>query len=148
MFDLVFRNSTKNRRFSQAFFERILRAAQKSLKLKKATYEISISLVGEQRIRSLNKQYRKKDAVTDVLSFPLGGEDLTGYNKKALGDLFLCVPFARRAARNESMTLDTKLAWMTVHGLLHLLDYDHERSSEAARTMAALEKKILKSIDR
>jgi rRNA maturation RNase YbeY len=148
MFDLVFRNSTKNRRFSRAFFERILTTAGKSLKLEKATYEISINLVGEQRIRSLNKQYRNKDKATDVLSFPLGAEDLAGYNKKALGDLFLCVSFAERAAQDEGMELDTKLAWMTVHGLLHLFGYDHERSPRDEQIMAALEKKILRSIAR
>lgn len=145
-FDLVFRNTTKNHRFSQKFFERILAAAAKKMGLKKGIYEISIALVGEQRIRSLNKKYRRKDKVTDVLSFPLGAESLTGYNTKALGDLFLCVPFAIRAAKHENMPLDEKLAWMTVHGLLHLAGYDHERSDHESEAMAALEKKILSDI--
>lgn len=146
MWDLVFRNTTHTKRYNQAFFERILDAAGRVLRLKKATHEISINLVGERRIRSLNKRYRRKDKPTDVLSFPLGGDDLARYNTKALGDLFLCVPFAAQAARREGMTLDTKLAWMAVHGLLHLLDYDHERSEREAHAMAALEKKILRSI--
>lgn len=148
VFDLVFRNSTKNRRFSQAFFERILDSAGRTMRLKKGIYEISINLVGDRRIRSLNKRYRRKDAATDVLSFPLGGAGPAGYNEKALGDLFLCVPFAERAARQEGMALDAKLAWMTVHGLLHLAGYDHERSRRDEEIMMALEKKILRSIDR
>jgi len=146
MWDVVFRNTTRTKRYPQAFFDRILEVAGKKMRLEKATYEISINLVGEQRIRSLNKKYRHKDTVTDVLSFPLGAEDLTGYNKKALGDLFLCVPFAARAARSEGMSLDKKLAWMTVHGLLHLAGYDHEKSDREAEAMAALEKKILSDI--
>lgn len=146
MFDLVFRNSTRNKRYTQAFFERILGIAGRALRLKKGTYEISINLVGERRIRELNKRYRRKDAVTDVLSFPLGAEALRGYNEKALGDLFICLPYAYTCAKRENMTLDAKMAWLTVHGLLHLLGYDHERSPEDEKKMFALEKKVLRAI--
>jgi probable rRNA maturation factor len=146
MWDLVFRNTTSNKRYAKAFFDRVLSAASRTLSLPSVTHEISINLVGDQRIRSLNKRYRQKDAVTDVLSFPLAEEAVPGYTVKALGDLFLCVPYAERAARHEGIALDTKMAWMTVHGLLHLLGYDHEQSDAAARRMADLEQKILKSI--
>lgn len=142
--DLVFRNTTRDRGFAAPFFEDIMQTVFKVLGKKGADVEVSVSLVGEDRIRSLNRKFRKKDKVTDVLSFPLGEDALTGYTSvRTLGDLFICMPYARMAARREGMSFAHKLQWLTVHGVLHLLGYDHERSSKDAAVMERLERKIL-----
>ena len=142
MIDLVFRNSTRERVLPRSFFERIVRLGL-AIAGVRGRVALSINLVGIRRMRVLNRIYRKRDKATDVLSFPLGETQQNGYTERTLGDLFLCIPVARAAARREHIGLPGKMAWLTVHGLLHLLGYDHERSPHQAARMVALERKIL-----
>ncbi len=143
--DLVFRNTTRDRRFAAPFFKNIIQKAFNVLGKKRQDIEMSVSLVGERKIQALNREFRKKDAITDVLSFPLGEDVLTGYTSvRTLGDLFVCMPYARATARREGMKIEDKLAWLVVHGILHLLGYDHERSGKDAAAMERLEQKILR----
>ena len=143
--DLVFRNTTHDRGFAAPFFKDIMQTVFKVLGKKSADLEVSVSLVGEDRIRSLNRKFRKKDKVTDVLSFPLGEDALTGYTSvRTLVDLFICMPYARAVARREGMPIKRKLQWLIVHGVLHLLGYDHEDSAKEAAVMERLEQKILR----
>jgi rRNA maturation RNase YbeY len=72
-------------------------------------------------MRTLNRRYRGKDRTTDVLSFPPGGGD-TGF----LGDLVVSAPEARRQARSAALPLPAVMEKLLLHGLLHLLGYDHE----------------------
>ena len=145
--DLVFRNTTSDKGFNAQFFKDIIQRVFRSLGKKSPNQEISVSLVGEDKIRSLNLKFRKKDSVTDVLSFPLGEDALTGYTSvRTLGDLFICVSYARMTARRESMPIERKLQWLTVHGVLHLLGYDHEGSAKEAAVMERLEQKILRQL--
>ncbi|MEK7525581.1 MAG: rRNA maturation RNase YbeY [Patescibacteria group bacterium] len=145
--DLVFRNTTSDKSFNAQFFKDIIQRVFKALGKKSPNLEISVSLVGEYKIRSLNRKFRKKNSVTDVLSFPLGEDALTGYTSvRTLGDLFICMSYARTAARRESMPIEHKLQWLTVHGVLHLLGYDHERSAKEATVMERLEQKILRQL--
>jgi probable rRNA maturation factor len=141
--DLVFRNSTKTRTFGEAFFRLYIK---KTLSLTKESddQEVSVNLVGPQRIRSLNRMHRHKDRPTDVLSFPLGESTVPGYTKRILGDIFICPAYAIARAREEKISLKDKMAWLMVHGMLHLLGYDHEQSSKEARRMEKLENLILK----
>ncbi|MCX6363686.1 MAG: rRNA maturation RNase YbeY [Actinobacteria bacterium] len=97
--------------------------------------EASVELVGERRIRVLNGEYRGREEVTDVLSFPLeeagdkpgpaaaGGP--TG-PPRLLGDVVVCARQALRQARADSLPAALELALLLVHGTLHLLGYDHE----------------------
>ena len=101
---------------------------------------LSVRVVGVVRSRSLNARYRHKDKPTNVLSF--GGAGSTPDGLHYLGELVVCAPVVAREARNQGKSLPSHWAHMTVHGVLHLLGFDHEHESEAAK-MAAREIQIL-----
>jgi len=108
--------------------------------LKQADAELSIALVGNAEIRRLNARYRKKDYPTDVLSFPV--EDRLIVGDRLLGDVIISVPKARAQAKERRRTLDEEMTTLLIHGVVHLLGYDHERSAKDARIMSRLEKKV------
>jgi probable rRNA maturation factor len=81
---------------------------------------VTVAVVSDARIRALNRRYRRKVHVTDVLSFP---SDAPGY----LGDIVIAAGVARRQARQARHSLQSELRVLALHGLLHLLGYDHER---------------------
>ena len=149
MLDLVYENSVKEKSYNSKFFEKVLVTGVKELGLDKKDLGISINLVGEERIRGLNKKYRNKDKVTDVLSFPLNKKSVI-YNSKLtnldLGDIFICLSFAKKEAKRENVSIEKKLAWLTVHGLLHLTGYDHETSDKDEKEMVAMENKIIQKL--
>jgi len=108
--------------------------------------ELSMSLVDNHEIQELNARYRNKNEPTDVLSFPLEGPFPKGV--QLLGDVVISVEKAEEQARKRKKTLAEEIQALLVHGILHLLGYDHERSSEEARIMRALERKIARSLVR
>jgi len=146
MLDLVFKNHTSLKSPGEKFFKEILGTVIKELKIKDKKIEASLNLVGEAKIRELNKKYRGKDKITDVLSFPLEESRLKKHAILPLGDIFICLPFAVKEAERQSISLKKELAWLTVHGFLHLLGYDHEKSKQDAEKMFKLEKKILSKL--
>ncbi len=97
--------------------------------------EVGITLVDDAAIHEMNRQYRGKDSATDVLSFALndGEEQLEG-NPAALllGDIILSLETAMRQAEEYGHSLEREMAYLTVHGMLHLLGYDHECEAEKA----------------
>jgi probable rRNA maturation factor len=93
---------------------------------------VTVAIVSDARVRALNRQYRRKDKATDVLSFPSGDR---GY----LGDVVIAAGVAARQAREAGHTLATELRVLALHGLLHLLGYDHERDDGR---MARLERRL------
>ncbi len=101
---------------------------------------LSIRVVGDSRSRSLNARYRHKDRPTNVLSF--GGAGTMPDGRCHLGELVICAPVVAREARMQQKSGAAHWAHMTVHGVLHLLGFDHERSAEA-RKMALREAQIL-----
>jgi probable rRNA maturation factor len=109
---------------------------------------VGVALVADARVRALNKQYRRQDCATDVLSFP-GGDDRprAGSRHRAeplpyLGDIVIARGVARRQARAARHSQRTELRILALHGLLHLLGYDHERDAGAmARVERALRRK-------
>jgi len=86
---------------------------------------VSIALVGDAAIRRLNRQYRRIDRVTDVLSFP-ASRPPHSQTPVFLGDLAIALAVARRQARQQGHALSRELRILALHGLLHLLGYDHE----------------------
>lgn len=94
-------------------------------------YEISLVLTNDTEIQELNRAWRGKDKPTNVLSFPQDEDAL-------LGDIILALGVVEREAAEQSKTLTDHTAHLTVHGLLHLLGYDHEEDNEAEE-MEALE---------
>jgi probable rRNA maturation factor len=101
---------------------------------------LSVRVVGLARSRSLNARYRHKSRPTNVLSF--AGPGPTPDGRHFLGELVICAPVVAREALAQRKTVESHWAHMTVHGVLHLLGFDHEARREAAK-MAAREIQIL-----
>jgi len=104
------------------------------------TMVLSVRIVGKSRSRSLNARYRHKDKPTNVLSFAGAGNVPDG--RYFLGELVICAPVVAFEARAQGKALQAHWAHMTVHGVLHLLGFDHEQAAEAAK-MASREIQIL-----
>lgn len=85
----------------------------------KARGDLSIAIVSDRRMRALNRQFRGKDKVTDVLSFP-------AESRGFLGDIVIAAGVSKRQAREAGHSAVTELRVLALHGLLHLLGYDHE----------------------
>jgi probable rRNA maturation factor len=101
---------------------------------------LSVRVVGQARSRSLNAHYRHKNKPTNVLSF--GGAGTAPDGRNFLGELVICAPVVAHEALILGKTLESHWAHMTVHGVLHLLGFDHEAAPEAVK-MAAREIQIL-----
>jgi rRNA maturation RNase YbeY len=110
------------------------------LALKQGRAELSVALVGDREMRPLNAKYRKKRKTTDVLSFFVEEQPLSG--AKILGDVVISVEQARRQARERGKTLKSEMVTLLIHGILHLLGYDHEKSPRQAKIMFACERKL------
>jgi probable rRNA maturation factor len=102
-----------------------------------------IRVVDEAESRDLNRRYRHKDKPTNVLSFPF--EPVPGIDETHLGDLVICAPVVQRQAVEQGKTCEAHWAHMVVHGVLHLLGYDHETDTDAG-VMEALETGILHTL--
>jgi len=89
---------------------------------------VGVAVVSDRRIRELNRRYRDKNVPTDVLSFPA---DEPGQ----LGDIVIALDVARRQARSAGHSLSTEFRVLALHGLLHLLGYDHERDNGEMRRL-------------
>jgi len=101
----------------------------------RARGQMTVAIVPDARVRALNRKFRKKDTTTDVLSFPA---EEPGY----LGDVVISGGVAARQARAAGHPLATELRVLALHGLLHLLGYDHERDDGQ---MARLERRLRRS---
>ena len=112
--------------------------------LGEADAELSLVLIGNSEMRKLNAKYRRKDYPTDVLSFPM--EDAGMPAARLLGDVIISVEKAREQAKQRGRTPDQELATLLIHGIVHLLGYDHERSAKDARAMKRLEDKIYRQL--
>ncbi len=102
--------------------------------------EMVIRLVDEQEIKDLNREYCGKDRPTNVLSFPSNLPAVV--DSDLLGDLVICAPVVAREAEEQGKTEEAHWAHMVVHGVLHLLGYDHLQQDEA-ETMEQLERKVM-----
>lgn len=91
--------------------------------------EISLSFVTNDEIKMLNNQYRDKDKITDVLSFPLGDEN-PETKEIMLGDIVISLDKAREQANEYGHEFKREIGFLTVHSMLHLLEYDHENKED------------------
>ena len=98
---------------------------------------VTVRLVGAAEGRRLNREFRRRDRATNVLSFAYDAHD-----GRLAGDIVLCAPVVAREARDQAKPLRAHYAHLTVHGALHLRGYDHERKRDASR-MEAEERRIL-----
>jgi len=160
-------NKTKfNRRYIELIFE-AYNFAIKTLKVPCKDLEVNIDFISPKRIKYLNKQFRNKDSVTDVLSFPnllkegveneqIISNNLTKENYLSdinpendclfLGDICICKKVVFRQAKEYGNSKERELVYMAVHGLLHLLGYDHIREEDKSN-MREMEEKIMKYVN-
>jgi probable rRNA maturation factor len=100
--------------------------------------DLSIALIGQGRIRELNKRYRRKNRVTDVLAFP--------DKEMGLGEVVICLGEVKKNAKKYKSTFEKELAACLIHGILHLLGYDHEKSKGEAKRMEEKQNYYLKKL--
>ena len=111
--------------------------------------EVSVTFCDDAHIRALNAEYRKKDAPTDVLSFPIyekGEAYSTPDSPVLLGDIVISLERAKEQGEKIGNTLEEEVSFLTVHSTLHLLGYDHETSKEDEDEMFSRQKEIVKEI--
>jgi probable rRNA maturation factor len=108
-----------------------------------ADAELTLRIVDEAEITALNYRYRGKDGTTNVLSFPY--QPLPGVESGLLGDIVICAPVVAQEAVAQSRSLEEHWAHVTIHGVLHLLGYDHQQAEEAGE-MERLEAQLLGQI--
>ncbi|HSW64515.1 MAG TPA: rRNA maturation RNase YbeY [Dissulfurispiraceae bacterium] len=118
-------------------------------------FEVSVMLVNDRVMRALNRNYRAKDKTTDVLSFPQfddapalvrAARGASGSEQILLGDVVISIAQALRQSTERKVPLSEELARLLIHGVLHLVGYDHERSNADARVMQSLENAILRRV--
>lgn len=103
----------------------------------------SIVFVDEKTIQEMNRDYRGIDRVTDVISFAFEDNEKVRYNTiRVLGDIYICIPRMKEQAVSYGHSEKRELAFLTVHGLLHLLGYDHQTEAEE-KIMFGLQELIL-----
>jgi probable rRNA maturation factor len=157
---LEIHNFTQNQ-IDEKFFQKTAELVLKTVGVKGKT-EISLAIVGDGRIRKLNKIYRGRNRVTDVLAFGdksvltylakafprlKKGKDLEFVNPpdgiKRLGEVIICYPRAKKQAKQLGHSLEKELTILLIHGILHLLGYEHELGGQEAKEMEAIEDRIL-----
>ena len=114
----------------------------------KENYEVDVSLVDDETIHQVNRDYRNVDRVTDVISFAFNDDKDPKDQinslavQKMLGEILICLPQAKRQAAEIGNSLERELSFLFTHGLLHLLGYDHMTPEDEA-IMFPLQEKIL-----
>jgi probable rRNA maturation factor len=113
-----------------------------------ADKEISLSFVDDEKIKQLNKQYLGKDKATNVLSFSLLEGEYGHINPHVLGDIIISVETAQRDALYGKLTIDQEMDFLIIHGILHLLGYNHENTTEKeTKIMRQKEKDLFNAIN-
>jgi probable rRNA maturation factor len=106
--------------------------------------ELSVLFIGDRAMRTLNNTWRNRDRTTDVLSFPLREGRFLNIQPDMLGDIVISVPVAERQAKDAGHSLMIELERLLIHGLVHLLGYDHEQDIKEASRMERKERQLLK----
>ena len=123
------------------YLDKVIKATLKHEKVNNAVF--SIIFVDEEEIQKINKEYRNIDKITDVISFAF--EDSTNilYNDiRVLGDIYICIPRMISQAKDYGHSEKRELSFLVIHGLLHLLGYDHQ-TKEEEQIMFAKQEMIL-----
>lgn len=126
--------------------ELIRRACQTALAMEGARGDITVLIADPERIQTLNRDFRHVDRVTDVLTFPAWeGEAIFAPSDGYLGDIMICMERAKEQAEEFGHSLERELAFLAVHGTLHILGYDHMEPEEEA-LMRQRQREILERI--
>jgi probable rRNA maturation factor len=142
---IYFRSEVKN---SGVDTRRLKHIASKLLReMDEAQSALSVTLVDDREIRTLNREHRGKDKPTDVLSFPMyePGEAPGAHGERLLGDVVISVDTARRQAADYDAPLQNEIYRLLIHGILHVLGHDHEEPAERT-AMEAEERRLAAAI--
>lgn len=152
MLDIVFVNETEyDTTGYDTLITEVFNEAMKVEQIDKY-YEVSVVYVSKEKIQEINRTYRGIDRVTDVISFALfdNEDDIVFEDEEeeitTLGDIFICVDVMKEQAKEYGHSEKRELAFLAVHGLLHLLGYDHD-TNEKEREMFAKQELILNNLD-
>ena len=140
---IYIKNSQRSKKLNKYRIKREITKALSHLGLYSA--ELSVLFVNNRRMRHLNAKYRGISRTTDVLSFPMAGSDFNDVGT-VLGDIVVCVPRAAKQAGDFEVTFYDEVLRLLIHGLLHLLGFDHEISAYQKNKMRKKEKELLNAI--
>ena len=127
--------------FNYDYLDDVVKRVLKHEDVKNACF--SIIFVDSNEIQRINKEYRGMDKVTDVISFALEDtKDDIDNNIRVLGDIYICIPRMLEQAEDYGNSINRELSFLTFHGLLHILGYDH-MNKEEEKVMFALQELIL-----
>lgn len=107
----------------------------KAIKKKSKEIELTVVFIDSANMRKLNREFRKRDYATDVLSFE-------SHERQSLGELAICPQVLKKQAKEHGLSFKEELGYMLIHGVLHLLGYDHEKSPKEAKVMFTLQDAI------
>lgn len=122
---------------------RVRQAINRVLKLLVSSdSEVSVLFVDDEEITEINRQYLHRNRPTNVIAFPMREGDFGEINPHVLGDIIISVDTALGDANQEDLSFDDEIMYLIIHGLLHLLGYDHEKSQEDAKIMKEKEREV------
>jgi len=131
-------NNLTDFEIDEKFIKKIVREILKQEK-KKKELKMSIALVSPQVIKKLNRTYRKKNRITDILSFSASDPKTAKADffreKKDLGEIIICPQKVKKNSQKYKTDFEAEFLKVLIHGVLHLLKYDHERSKKKAKQM-------------
>ena len=108
--------------------------------------ELSILIVDDPQIAILNKKYLRRYGPTNVIAFPMRTGQFSNINPKLLGDVVISIETAEKEGKSIGISMEQRFTQLLLHGILHLLGYDHEKSEEEAHKMDKKSDEILKLI--
>jgi probable rRNA maturation factor len=106
--------------------------------------EIGILLVDDRQIRELNERYLKVNRPTNVISFPMALGEFSEINPQLLGDVVISVETAKKEAQESGLSLEEEIAFLLIHGILHLMGYDH--TSGGRQRMAVAQERLFRRL--
>jgi rRNA maturation RNase YbeY len=109
--------------------------------------EIAVAIVGDRKMRTLNRQFRKMDRPTDVLSFSLREGEFPHLNPQLWGDIVISGPRAQAQAQEANHSLDKEMAYLLLHGILHLMGFDHEGEPSKAAQFKRWQQKLWPQVE-
>ena len=109
--------------------------------------ELSILIVDDPQIEVLNKKYLNRNGPTNVIAFPMRTGQFSKINPQLLGDVVISVETAAKEGKSAGNSMEERLTHLLVHGILHLLGYDHEKTDQEAHKMEKKSNEILKLIE-
>jgi len=108
--------------------------------------EVSILLVDDREIRDMNRTYLKRDRPTNVIAFPMHEGPFRDLHPRLLGDVVISIETAARDAAKEGVTLEDEILFLMIHGVLHLLGYDHKGTGADGRRMRDQERRVFDAV--